>query len=132
MTPLVQLEIWSMWVELLEQVAVEQAGMLGMSVEPVEPSEVVPIEAELVVVDQVEVTIEEEPTEGEQVGVELVVPEEAEVGADLEVYPKVEAKTVIAAQLGVEALAQAKLLLEKGVEAEAKAKVTEGRQEREE
>ena len=132
MTPLVQLEIWSMWVELLEQVAVEQAGMLGMSVEPVEQSEVLPIEVELVVVDQVEVSIEEEPVEGEQVGVELVVPEEAEVGADLEVYPEAEAKTVIAAQLGLEALALAKLLLEKRVEAKAEAGATERRQGREE
>ena len=130
MTPLVQLEIWSMWVELLEQVAVEQAGMLGMSGEPVEPSEVVPIEVELVVVDPVEVTMEEEPAEGEQVGVELVVPEEAEVGADLEVYPEAKVKTVIAAQLGLEALALAKLLLEKGVEAEAEARATERRQGR--
>ena len=132
MTPLVQLEIWSMWVELLEQVAVEQAGMLGMSGEPVEPSEVVPIEVELVVVDPVEVTMEEEPAEGEQVGVELVVPEEAEVGADLEVYPEAKVKTVIAAQLELEALALVKLLLEKGVEAAAEARVeaTERRQGR--
>ena len=105
--------------------------MLGMSLEPVEQSEVLPIEVELVVAEQVEVSIEEEPVEVEQVGVQLVVLEEAEVGADLEVYPKAEAKTVSAAQLGVEALAQAKLLLEKGVEAEAEAKATEGRQGRE-
>ena len=87
-----------MWVELLEQVAVEQAGMLGMYVEPVEQSEVLPIEVELVAADQVEVSVEEEPVEEEQVGVELVVPEEAEVGADLEVYPEAEAKTVSTAQ----------------------------------
>ena len=121
-----------MWVELLEQVAVELVGTLGMSGEPVESSEVVPIEVELVVVDPVEVTMEEEPAEGEQVGVELVVPEEAEVGADLEVYPEAKAKTVIAAQLGLKALALAKLLLEKGVKAEAEAGGTERRQGREE
>ena len=47
-------------------------------------------------------------------------------------YPKAKVKTVIAAQLGLEALALAKLLLEKEVEAEAEAKATEGRQGREE
>ena len=83
-----------MWVELLEQVAVEQAGMLGMSGEPVESSEVVPIEVELVVVDLVEVIMEEEPAEGEQVGVELVVLEEAEVGAGVGVYPVAKVKRV--------------------------------------
>ena len=121
MTPSVPLEVLSMWVELLEQVAVELVGTLGMSGEPVESSEVVPIEVELVVVDQVEVSIEEEPVEGEQVGVELVVPEEAEVGADLEVYPEAKVKIVIVVQLELVALALVKLLLEKGVEAAAEA-----------
>ena len=114
--------------------AVELVGALGRSGEPVESSEVVPIEVELVVVDPVEVTMEEEPAEGEQVGVELVVLEEAEVGADLEVYPEAKVKTVIEAQLELEALALVKLLLEKGVEAAAEAgvKATEKRQGREE
>ena len=119
-----------MLVGLLELVAAEQAGMLGMEVELVEQLEVLPIEVEPVAVEQVEVSIEEERVEVEQVGVELVVLEEAEVGADLEVYPEAKVKTVIAAQLGLEALALAKLLLEKEVEAGAEA--TERRQGREE
>ena len=123
-----------MWVELLEQVAVELVGTLGMSGEPVESSEVVPIEVELVVVDPVEVIMGEELAEGVQVGVELVVLEEAEVGADLEVYPGAKVKIVIVVQLELVALALVKLLLEKGVEAAAEAGVetTEKRQGREE
>ena len=123
-----------MLVGLVELVAAEQAGMLGMEVELVEQLEVLPIEVEPVAAEQVEVSIEEEPMEAEQVGVELVVLEEAEAGADFEVNPEAGAKTVSAAQSGVEAQAQAKLLLEEGVEAEAgaKAKATEGRKGREE
>ena len=83
-----------MWVELLEQVAVELVGMLGMSGEPVESSEVVPIEVELVVVDPVEVIMGEELAEGVQVGVELVVLEEARAGAGVGVYPVVKVKRV--------------------------------------
>ena len=98
-----------MWVELLEQVAVELVGTLGMSGEPVESSEVVPIEVELVVVDPVEVIMGEELAEGVQVGVELVVLEEAEVGA--EVYPIVKVKIVLVVQLELAVLALVKLLL---------------------
>ena len=119
-----------MLVGLLELVAVEQAGMLGMYMESVEQSEVLPIEVELVVAEQVEVSIEEEPVEVEQVGVELVVLEEAEVWADFEVKPEAGAETVSAAKSGVEAQVKARL----GVKAEAgaEAEATERSKGREE
>ena len=121
-----------MWEELSGQAVVVLAEAWGRSGELVESSEVVVIEVELVVVDPVEMIMEEELAEGEQVGVELVVLEEAEVGADLEVYPRAKVKIVIVVQLELVALALVKLLLEKGVEAEAVAGATERRQGREE
>ena len=73
-----------MLVGLVDLVAAEQIGMLGMEVELVEQLEVLLIKVEPVAAEQVEGSIEEEPMEAEQVGVELVVldfKEEAEVGA---------------------------------------------------